>query len=537
MAVVQISRIQVRRGKKGTDNIPQLASGELGWAIDTQEFYIGNGSVSEGAPAVGNTKILTEHDNIIALAGTYTYKENIAISTGVNSTQPIKRSLQAKLDDSINGADFGIKGDGVTDDTVAIQRALDQLYLNTNKNNNSARVTLNLLPGTYKVTAKIYIPPFASICGAGADKTHFDVSATTGFTFVNSSSSKGGPYNQNTNISYNNQARQVRIEGCSFEHSVNGTLFEMDSVRDSEFVNLKLTGPWESGDAIESTQKAFELKGYSQAVMSNNNTFNNVEIKNYTYAVYSDYDIKNTVINNCDVHTCGYGIVLGENTIEGDLGQEFGPRYMRIEKSTFDEIARQAIWAKLGTDIQSNNNTFYSVGNNSGTEANSTYSVIKFDKPGNNSLNDYFKRFELLSFDQTYITNQKFTPVVEGPGIAKLNHSSQLEVVYQAVANRYFRLPGDANTSYEISYTYSSSQFEAQRSGVLYIVLDADNENIRVRDEYDFTGTSSMSTSLVFDANFVDENSDTTKETVEVTVQNSAVSDQGTFTFSVTSKR
>ena len=61
----------------------QLASGELGWAIDTQEFYIGNGSVTK-EQAVGNTKILTEHDNIIAPAGTYTYKENIGVSTGTN---------------------------------------------------------------------------------------------------------------------------------------------------------------------------------------------------------------------------------------------------------------------------------------------------------------------------------------------------------------------------------------------------------------------------------------------------------------------
>ena len=69
MAVVQISRIQVRRGKKGVDNLPQLASGELGWAIDSQEFYVGNGSVSEGAPAVGNTKILTQHDTFFNLQG------------------------------------------------------------------------------------------------------------------------------------------------------------------------------------------------------------------------------------------------------------------------------------------------------------------------------------------------------------------------------------------------------------------------------------------------------------------------------------
>ena len=101
MAVVQISRIQVRRGKKGVDNLPQLASGELGWAIDSQEFYVGNGSVSEGAPAVGNTKILTEHDNIFQLAGQYTYRGDSGITTGPSSTQPIQRSLQSRLDDHV----------------------------------------------------------------------------------------------------------------------------------------------------------------------------------------------------------------------------------------------------------------------------------------------------------------------------------------------------------------------------------------------------------------------------------------------------
>ena len=65
MAIVQISRIQIRRGQKNVGSgVPQLAGGELGWAVDTRELYIGNGSVSEGSPAVGNSKILTEHDNL-----------------------------------------------------------------------------------------------------------------------------------------------------------------------------------------------------------------------------------------------------------------------------------------------------------------------------------------------------------------------------------------------------------------------------------------------------------------------------------------
>lgn len=51
MPVHQTSKIQIRRGLK--ENLPQLASGELGWAIDTQELYIGTGQVSEGAPYEG----------------------------------------------------------------------------------------------------------------------------------------------------------------------------------------------------------------------------------------------------------------------------------------------------------------------------------------------------------------------------------------------------------------------------------------------------------------------------------------------------
>ena len=61
MAVIQISKIQVRRGLQ--ENLPQLSSGEFGWSVDTRKLYIGNGSLSEGAPEVGLTEILTEHSS------------------------------------------------------------------------------------------------------------------------------------------------------------------------------------------------------------------------------------------------------------------------------------------------------------------------------------------------------------------------------------------------------------------------------------------------------------------------------------------
>lgn len=194
MAVIQISRIQIRRGKalEGT-GFPQLASGELGWAIDTQELFIGNGSVAEGSPAVGNTKILTERDifvenNMLALIR-HIYKSNDpSISTGDSPNLPISRTLQQRLDDRVTVTNFGAQGNfdpmlapelSGADDTKALQRAIDQLFLNqssTEAYNNTAdgiksRVILEMPAGRFKTTSPLYIPSYATIVGAGTDKT------------------------------------------------------------------------------------------------------------------------------------------------------------------------------------------------------------------------------------------------------------------------------------------------------------------------------------------------------------------------------
>ena len=192
MAVVQISRIQIRRGKinSGT-GLPQLSSGEMAWAIDSQELYIGNGAVSEGSPGVGNTKILTINDltsqgNILNIIQ-HIYKANdTAITTGIDANNPVARLIQDKLDDSVNLLDFVTDADILADDyTAPLQRAINQLFLNPNTKASAntlygkqSRVTLVLPAGVFKTSSTLYVPSFASIVGAGLDKTFIEYNPT-----------------------------------------------------------------------------------------------------------------------------------------------------------------------------------------------------------------------------------------------------------------------------------------------------------------------------------------------------------------------
>lgn len=57
MPIKQNSKIEVRSGLQ--QNLPQLGKGEFGWCIDTQQLYIGNGTVADGAPLPGNSQIVT----------------------------------------------------------------------------------------------------------------------------------------------------------------------------------------------------------------------------------------------------------------------------------------------------------------------------------------------------------------------------------------------------------------------------------------------------------------------------------------------
>jgi hypothetical protein len=519
VAVVSISRIQVRRGQKNVGSgLPQLASGEFGWAVDTQELFIGNGSVSEGAPFVGNTKLLSENDNLFEFANTYEYQSGTGIQTGDSPNNPILRTLQERLDDRVSVKSFGANGDN-TDQTVALQRAIDQLYLNaSNKGQPQARVKLILEPGEYKITDTIYLPPFANIEGAGPDKTIINSSATVAFQTVNDTSEPGS-YASDATSTTETQARKILLSNLTI-NSTSGSGLHLQSCRDSLFTDLILKGSYELGDTVSGSIVGIQLDSLSTAVSSNNNLFQNVVVRNYETAVESNNDIKDNAWTECEFDTLWNGFSLGLETILGTSGMLTGPINNRISGSKFNDIYHHAIHIKSGTDNISESNRFYSVGQAGGNASLSQYSIIKFESLKNTSVSDWFERSEELGYIETYKDGVTYHPEVEGATITEFGTTHKLTINNAGEFTKLFRLPADTVKGYEIDYIVKSNAVTAMRSGTMSLIVDPENNTFNFSDEYDFTGDTLYAENLKFTAQNYDEDGDTSIDTVAIMMQN-----------------
>lgn len=543
MAVVQISRIQVRRGQKNQGSgLPQLASGEFGWAIDTRELYIGNGAVSEGSPEVGNTEILTQYSDIFALADSYSYRaDDSYIQTGDTTTSPVTRTLQERLDDRVSVRAFGVTGDGSTDDTVALQRAIDQLYLNSaTKGSKQSRVTLYLEPGEYIITDTVYIPPYATIQGAGSEKTFIKQTADAViFQTVNESSTPGTPANDSSST-FNNQARNILLQGLTLETTQTNKGLVLQSCRDSEFRDIVIKGSWTYGDSsgTDSTQCGLEINSLSGAVSSDNNSFYEVTIKNFSHGIVSNYDIKVNSFFNGTLTELGYGIVFGETRTPGAPGQTTGALNNSIKNTLFQDIRYSALWIEAGEGNVSCNNVYKSVANDEGNEGNPQTSVIKFTTKGNDSISDFFSRTANLSYNQNYINNVPYIGEIEGKVDAVFAGELEVEINSTGASPvKLFRLPAGESKTVIVKYTVESNNYSIVRNGELHVTYNSIDDDVILVDSYDYAGASAYLEDIEFSVQTIDENMDGDIDTLGIYVLNSASNDESIMKFKINTKQ
>jgi len=322
MAVIQISRIQVRRGLH--DNLPSLASAEMGWSLDTRRLFIGNGTATEGAPVIGRTEVLTEHSDILALVDIFSFKAlpaGFVANTGPNNTE-FTRSLQEKLDDFVNVRDFGAKGDGVTDDTASITRALINTFGYTSTYPGiSTRRTIYFPSGKYLVSAAINVPPFINIVGDTADSTLIftETSSTiaTVFQLVDNNSNLASSFGDALGT-ITTRGRDYTFRNIGIQHA-GAAISPCVLIAGGEkilFDNCKFLGPAASTVDPATTHSAIFVQNNTNnaGFKANNIKVINCEFENHGYGIETLSTVDNLVVSGTKFKNVWLGTVLSADT-------------------------------------------------------------------------------------------------------------------------------------------------------------------------------------------------------------------------------
>ena len=573
MAVVQISKIQHRRGRKNEGaGIPQLSSGELGWAIDTQELYIGNGSVAEGSPYVGNSKVLTEHDNLFTLTEGYEYKTG----QGLIDTNGTARSLQDKLDDVVDVAAFGVVGNGIVDDTVALQRAIDQTYINTSTvGSESSRIVLNMKAGIFKISEVLRIPPHCKLVGAGKQKTIIKQTNPTSFILqtVNGASTPGS-YLINTSdvgdLTFNIAPRNIHIEGITFDattaNGVHG--FMLNSTRDSTFTDIEVLGPWNLSN-VEDLDTAnytllygIEFLAFSNSIYCDNLHFTDICVEGWPVAAASKYDITNITFSESCFNLCGYGMLYGRDTSGTIPGERVGPQNIIVQNNVFDTIAKEAILQEDGFGIASINNRYSKIGTNGAGENNTITNVLKFVDggtkniigrqfildnvvytitayaPGDAATGDVITLGTALSgnvLSNTVISLSyaytNYLPEVASSGTTNYNQPMKAKIEGALIDGVAFRLPGKTTATHKVKFFYSSTVVDATFDGNITISLNTQltPHVVQVSFDYDYTGDDAHEEAISFTARLLDFDSDNLTDAIEIIYSNTIANDLGSM--------
>ena len=433
MAIVQISRITARKGL--TEDLPQpLAGAELGWAIDERRLFIGNGELADGAPVVGNTEVLTEFSDILSFAGQYTYRGDAAgytVQTGATSGTPVTQSIQSRLDSYAVVTDFGAVGDGVTDDTAAINRALFQLYCV--QTNTQIRRSLFFPAGTYIVTDTILIPTWARLYGEGANSSIinfsvqnwaadtayaqgvlvYDVGTTTyyrslvevpatGIAINNASywaaeslpsyvartadSLQQTGVNIGTNGATAPQNIQVTGIGISSNQLINAVLIENASHCD--FDSMDLLGPLTTADLNTAADDTAAIRWAStSSLVCSQVNWTNCKFSGFTYGTNTDQQVKGVVISNSKFDTLYQGVVLGATTVVNG-----GATGFKILHNVFDSVYVEGVLINNVSLNATGYNVFYDVGNHFNGVSIPASAIISIDADNNVSIGDMFQR-------------------------------------------------------------------------------------------------------------------------------------------------
>ena len=426
MAVIEIAKIQVRRGQENQTGIPQLDPGEFAWAEDTERLYIGK-RIAEGASTDENSRILTEQDlNFFKLAsqstGTvnsaYTYRQGDAFIGADPST------VQEKLDQTVSLTDFGVNPSfTATNITTEFKKAIEKIFKNQGEGDwqrPNARRNLVIPAGSYILDSTVQLPPYTSLIGEGEDLTIITMINPDPMFVTVDSYGTGYPSMLTASTA---TSRNISIKGMTLAYTATitatttGALLSLDNVKGAVVENVKFQSGASTGTGIQLRGQitgAVDIETCSD-IQINHCTFDNL----YT-GVLATGTVLRPVIGKSIFSNLDKGIVMTASPTElyrSPIGAKF------IE-NRFDRISDEAIYVGTASHVTnhiSEQNTFRHVGNKRGIDSSVTTStdhspVISFLADGNSSVNDTFNRKSVAAATTASISTSSFyyNPLVIG---------------------------------------------------------------------------------------------------------------------------
>lgn len=467
MAIVQISRITNRKGL-AVDLPEPLAGAELGWVVDERRLFIGNGTLEEGAPVVGNTEVLTEFSDILSFADQYTYQGTAAgytVQTGVTPGTPITQSLQDRLDSFVVVTDFGATGDGVTDDTAAINRALYQLYCV--QNNTQTRRGLFFPAGTYIVTDTINVPSFAKLYGEGLEGSIISFNVQN--WAANTAYASGVLVYNTSNTTYYRSIAKVQATGISVTDTdywtsttlptyvmrtadsmqqtganiaTNGAtppqnidVSEISIVTNKSnhgmlvekanqcYFNVNIAGPLTTAGLTTTVNGTVAVEFSSTASLPCTQIeFNGFAFSGFTYGVNTAQQIVSALFTGGSFDTLYQGILLGGASLSNG-----GAQGVRVTNNIFDNIYEEGVYF-YGVNMNATGyNIFYDVGNHFNGAGNPASSVMTIDSISNVSMGDMFERSlaQAATYPRIKLYNTTTSTI---PAAIAIDNSAQIQM-------------------------------------------------------------------------------------------------------------
>jgi hypothetical protein len=462
MAVVQISKIQLRRGQKNSQSgIPQLSSAEMAWAIDTQELFIGNGSVAEGAPYVGNTKILTEHDNLLDLISGYRFANDDP--SIINS---VTRTLQSKLDEYVSIADYGAVSDGSTDCSDQFERAFTDLFRNVD---DRYKKTLIIPNGNYLFARDIEIPSNARIRGESRDGTVLLIESNN----IRLISDIGTGL---VDFSSTDRPENIFISDVTIKRSQGQVV--LSGLKSSTFSNVLFEGEHFLGKPIDSLAVEPSAIFWQNILIGTTVTdvhFNNCSFRQNSISVKCLQSItakSEVFFNDCYFDTNNTGIY-----VQGTPEQETN---WKLFNCKFNEIEASAFRSTQGRNTLIESSRFTNCGNGVGNSGSPNTNVIFFGEPRGNLVVD-------SSFDR-----QQNAGVVSSSSILAVSEVFNasfvniIDRIYSPIflSDSFRPLAVLSSFSRFINVRYVLNIGDYNRTGTLTLVVNRDLSFVGITDDF-----------------------------------------------------